>query len=139
VTPIFLDTAGLIAWINKDDQWHELARRKWSELIDARNPLITSSLVLVEIGDGLSRIHLRELAVKLNRQIGRSAQVEIVHVTPELQADGWAIFGERADKDWGITDCISFAIMRHRGISKAFTLDHHFEQAGFERLIDHGK
>jgi hypothetical protein len=132
---VFLDTAGLIAWVNKDDRWHDLARQKWSALIHSREPLLTSSLILIEIGDGLSRIHLRPLAVKLNRQLLEAPDVEIVHVTPALQAAGWKLFDERSDKDWGITDCISFAIMQERGLSQAFTLDHHFEQAGFERLI----
>lgn len=135
MTPVFLDTSGLIAWINRDDRWHEPAHRQWAELIRNRTPLLTTSLILVEIGDGLSRIHLRSLAVQLNRHLLQSPQVEIVHVGPDLQADGWILFDERNDKDWGVTDCISFSLMNRRGISKAFALDRHFEQAGFERLI----
>jgi predicted nucleic acid-binding protein len=135
VTPVFLDTSGLIAWINQDDQWHELAHRQWAELIRNRIPLLTTSLILVEIGDGLSRIHLRDLAVKVNRQLLQASQVEVIHVSPDLQSAGWKLFNERPDKDWGVTDCISFSLMELRGTSKAFTLDRHFEQAGFERLI----
>jgi predicted nucleic acid-binding protein len=39
------------------------------------------------------------------------------------------------DKDWPLTDCISFEVMREHGISEALTGDHHFEQAGFKALL----
>jgi predicted nucleic acid-binding protein len=43
---------------------------------------------------------------------------------------------ERAqDKEWSLTDCISFLLMRERGIHEALTHDHHFEQAGFVALL----
>lgn len=31
-----------------------------------------------------------------------------------------------------ITDCISFKVMRRRGIRAAFTFDRHFREQGFE-------
>ncbi len=39
------------------------------------------------------------------------------------------------DKDWSLTDCISFVVMHERGITEALTADHHFEQAGFVALL----
>jgi uncharacterized protein len=36
---------------------------------------------------------------------------------------------------WSLTDCISFEVMRARGISDALTGDHHFAQAGFRVLL----
>jgi predicted nucleic acid-binding protein len=41
----------------------------------------------------------------------------------------------RTDKDWSLTDCISFSIMENRGITDALTADHHFQQAGFKTLM----
>ena len=41
----------------------------------------------------------------------------------------------RIDKEWSLTDCISCTVMKDRGITKAITSDHHFEQAGFEKLL----
>jgi hypothetical protein len=38
----------------------------------------------------------------------------------------------RPDKEWSLTDCISFVAMNERNITDALTSDHHFEQAGFE-------
>jgi predicted nucleic acid-binding protein len=42
------------------------------------------------------------------------------------------LFRRRPDKDWSLTDCLSFVVMADRGIRTALTADHHFEQAGFE-------
>ncbi|NCO53669.1 MAG: type II toxin-antitoxin system VapC family toxin [Deltaproteobacteria bacterium] len=44
-------------------------------------------------------------------------------------------FQERPDKEWGLTDCVSFVIMTERKISAALTTDVHFEQAGFQVLL----
>jgi predicted nucleic acid-binding protein len=45
------------------------------------------------------------------------------------------LYAERPDKDWSLTDCISFVVMRHQGVTQALTGDHHFEQAGFTALL----
>jgi uncharacterized protein len=52
-------------------------------------------------------------------------------VDREPHAAGVLLFAERADKNWSLTDCVSFALMRQRGIRRALAFDHHFEQAGF--------
>ena len=45
------------------------------------------------------------------------------------------MFAARPDKDWSLTDCISFVVMQERNIQDALTADHHFEQAGFVALL----
>ena len=34
MTSVFLDTSGLIALVNTDDQWHHKAETVWAELTD---------------------------------------------------------------------------------------------------------
>lgn len=131
----FLDASGLIAVANTDDQWHSEAEVAWNNLIASATPLVTTSLVLLELGDGLSRINQRTLALALYDRLRASARVRIISASSELETAAWELFRERPDKTWGVTDCASFVVMRQLGIETAFTVDHHFEQAGFQRLI----
>ncbi len=48
---------------------------------------------------------------------------------------GFELFSRRADKEWSLTDCTSFVVMREEGLTDALTTDHHFEQAGFSVLL----
>ena len=45
------------------------------------------------------------------------------------------LFLDRPDKNWSLTDCISFLVMEDRKVRRAFTSDHHFIQAGFDKLM----
>jgi predicted nucleic acid-binding protein len=135
VTSVFLDTSGLIALVNTDDQWHRKAEMVWAVLSGSGAGLITTSLVLIELADGLSRVHHRGLAMQLVDALKRSIRVEIVPVDERLEKLGWQLFRVREDKDWGMTDCVSMSLMADRRIQDVFTADHHFEQAGFTILL----
>jgi predicted nucleic acid-binding protein len=39
------------------------------------------------------------------------------------------------DKEWGLTDCISFLVMQDRAMTDALTTAQHFQQAGFRALL----
>jgi uncharacterized protein len=130
-----LDSAGLLALLNVRDSLHTTAVRLWDDFLATRTPLITTSLVLIELGDCLSTSRHRSLAIDLRQQLLRFSQCEIVFATPELAADGWDLYSTRPDKDWGMTDCISMLVAKQRGAAQIFTADHHFEQAGFEILL----
>ena len=60
---------------------------------------------------------------------------EVVPQSALLFRDALAQFRQHQDKEWGLTDCSSFVIMRQRGLHEALTHDHHFEQAGYVALL----
>jgi uncharacterized protein len=41
----------------------------------------------------------------------------------------------RPDKDWSLTDCVSFVVLTQNQLVEALTADQHFEQAGFKALL----
>jgi predicted nucleic acid-binding protein len=68
-------------------------------------------------------------------ELKRDDSVHIVPPTLDLYDAGLDLYARRMDKDWSLTDCISFEAMRRHQISDALTTDHHFEQAGFNVLL----
>ncbi|MCS6993656.1 MAG: PIN domain-containing protein [Anaerolineales bacterium] len=131
-TPVFVDTSYLLALLNARDQYHHLALQL-ADQIDA--PLLTTEAVLTELGNAFARTAWRKTAINAIRQLRQDAQVEILSVSPALFSQAFDLYASRTDKDWGLTDCISFAVMRERNISQALTADQHFEQAGFQALL----
>jgi predicted nucleic acid-binding protein len=62
----------------------------------------------------------------------------VTHVIPcdsDLFYRGLMFFASRLDKEWSLTDWISFVVMQEQGIIDVLTDDHHFEQAGFNALL----
>ena len=68
-------------------------------------------------------------------EISSDSQIEIVPQSPGLFRQALALYGERSDKDWSLTDCASFLIMDERRITETLTHDRHFEQGGYRALL----
>jgi predicted nucleic acid-binding protein len=132
---VFLDTSYFIALLNSNDADHAGAVALQAELTDKETRKITSEYILLELGDGLSRLRFRHLARQLISLIYQDSSFEVVPSSPQLFAKALSLFGERADKEWGLTDCSSFVIMQEAGLDVALTADHHFQQAGFRALL----
>jgi len=131
---IFVDTSFFLALVLKDDELHERALA-WQPSLRGR--FITTSFVLLEVADDLSVPRLRKFASAIFSLVKRSPEFVVVPVSEELMLRGYELFRTRPDKEWGLTDCISFEVMRERQITDALTHDRHFEQAGFRALLRH--
>lgn len=57
MTDVFLDTVGLLALWNADDQWHAAANRAMLSLDANRPRFFTSAFVLLECGNAAARRH----------------------------------------------------------------------------------
>jgi predicted nucleic acid-binding protein len=129
---VFIDTSFVVALVNEKDQNHARA----SELADLFDgyPLITTDAVLVEIGNALAR-NFKEQASEVIEDFLTSDEVEIVNINGALFQSAFGLYRTHKDKSWGMTDCISFIVMRERGIIDALTNDKDFRQAGFNALM----
>jgi predicted nucleic acid-binding protein len=121
-----------VALVNHRDQDHSRAVELSHTFTN--QPLLTTDLVLIEIGDTLAGEFRRE-AAQLIDFFRRAANIKIVHLTTELFDEAVALYSSRRDKDWGMTDCVSFVVMAHEQVGEALTFDQHFEQAGFTALL----
>jgi uncharacterized protein len=90
--------------------------------------------VLLEIGNALARGYKQE-AVEIIAQFLAAEEVDVVHLTADLFAQGFALYRSHQDKAWGLVDCISFVVMREAGVNQALSFDQHFVQAGFHALM----
>jgi hypothetical protein len=97
--------------------------------------LVTTDLVLAELGNSMAARNRRLLGARAIRRILSDPDVSIVYVSSELLTKAVQLYEARADKDWGLTDCVSFVVMNERGIEEALAADQHFIQAGFRALL----
>lgn len=135
---LFVDTGFLIALANERDELHGRAGAWALATMEQRlHPLLLTEYVLTETVNNLSsRIH-RARAIEIIDAVQSEPEYEYVPASPTLFASGLALYRQRTDKNWSLTDCISFSIMTERGVSHALAFDQHFKQAGFEPLLRH--
>lgn len=71
--------------------------------------------------------------MKVGGRLLASPSVDLAHVDEKLLRGAFDLLSQRPDKLYPLTDCVSFVLMRERGISVAFAFDRHFAQEGFTR------
>ena len=127
----FLDTSYLIALVLNTDQYHVNALKKWQSIKGSKS-FVTTSYVFDETVTYLNRRGHHAKVVEVGEKIFLSSAVELIHVNEHLFFEGWYAFCKYQDKGFSLTDCISFIVMRQRGLSTALTFDKDFSQAGFQ-------
>ena len=129
---ILLDSGYLIALFMADDALHSRAL-SWSKCV--QESVIVTEHVVCEAVNYLSEARTRQAAHVLVDYIKNDPACELIYASAELFRAGLILHRERPDKEWSLTDCISFHVMREREIKRALAYDHHFQQAGFEALL----
>jgi hypothetical protein len=132
---LFLDTAYAIALAAPGDDHHDQAIALADSLEAQGTRIVTTRAITIEIGNALARLRYRQAAIELLDSLDQDPSVEIVPISGELYHRAFQLYRDRRDKERGITDCISFVVMRERSIACALTTDEHFQQAGFEALL----
>ena len=132
IKPIFIDTSYVLALLNSHDQFHQQALILADEI---DGTLITTEAILIEIANALAKSQWRELAINTLDDLRNDEDVEILSINSDLFSTAFNFFSSRMDKEWGLTDCISFVVMKNQKLTDALSADHHFEQAGFKALL----
>lgn len=136
--PCFIDTGFVIALVSPRDRYHAIAKHLSDQIEADGTRLVTSQAIILEIGAALSKSVFRPAAVRLIEAMQSDPLIDVIPVSDERLQQAFALFKERADKEWSLADCLSFDIMRERGIVDALTPDMHFAQAGFAVLMRDG-
>lgn len=128
---LFADSFYYLALANRRDSAHRRALRQAESLAA---PIVTTAWVLTEVANSMSRARDRAGFSTLLQLIRADAEVTIIPASQDLFERGINLY-RRPDKDWSLSDCISFVVMKERRLTEALTGDHHFEQAGFRALL----
>jgi hypothetical protein len=134
---LFADTSGWANLVDPSQTYHALAANLYRTARQQGRKVITTNYIITEVV-ALLTSPLRTPRPKIIAFIEglkSSPNVEIVHVDQTLDNQAWQLLKNRPDKEWSLVDCSSFVLMQQRGIIEALTTDHHFEQAGFVRLL----
>lgn len=132
MSAVFADTSYYVALLLRTDNRHEQAVALTA---GHSGVVVTTEWVLAELGNFLSPPHLRRYFADLVSDLRNEPGMVIVSASPKGFAAALSLYRDRSDQSWSFTDCASFAEMTARGISHAWTTDHHFEQAGFRALL----
>lgn len=134
---VFADSSGLASFVDDTQIDHVAANQEVHRVHDSHGKLVTTNYVLAE----LTALFTRPLRIPKSKQLvffqrlRSSSWIDVIHIDEKLDSSAWKLWSERTDKDWSLVDCASFAVMQQYGITEALTTDHHFEQAGFIRLL----
>ncbi len=132
MSALFADTSAFVAFLNKRDEYHDAAMEYLTRHDDA---IVTTAWVLVELGNFLAKGRGRRRFTPFVRDLRREPHVEIVEANGKRFEASLALYARRPDKEWSMTDCLSFVVMEEKRLTEALTADHHFEQAGFTVLL----
>jgi predicted nucleic acid-binding protein len=97
--------------------------------------VITTESACWEWLNAMSDTAARSIAAHGYERILNDARIEVVPHSGDLSAGAIRMFTDRSDKNWSLTDCLSFLVMGRRNIRDALTADHHFGQAGLRAVL----
>jgi len=132
MNPVFADTSFYIALLHPRDSLHTRAIAVIQRL--ARR-IVTTEIVLLEVANYFRKASVRGSFVQLISEIQSDPETDVIPCSSDLFMRGVRLFANRLDKDWSLTDCVSFIVMTDRKLTEALTADRHFEQAGFLALL----
>jgi Predicted nucleic acid-binding protein, contains PIN domain len=107
--PVFADTGFFLALVNARDQYHQAATSLNASLV---TPLLTTAWVLLEFANAIATSRARSEFGSTLARLRSERGAEIIPPSPELFDRGCELYTSRSDKEWSLTDCISFVVMK---------------------------
>jgi|GEM_PF-1776984 predicted nucleic acid-binding protein len=131
---VFADTSALFPLFAPSDSAKEICTEVLHDLVvQHKVRIVTTNWVYNEC---LSK--LRKYGISQCERLAKLLQekhISVIRVSEELESKGLQIFWTFRDKNWGVVDCVSIAVIRDQNIVHVFAIDEHFEQAGLIRLL----
>ncbi len=134
---LFVDTSGFGHLLDSTQVHHLRATEIYRAAVASKHRIVTTNYVMTEL---VALLHsplriARSNAVEMLEAVLQSPHIEIIHIDRALDSAAWQLLKARTDKSWSLVDCASFVVMQEQKLTDALTTYHHFEQAGFVRLL----
>jgi len=132
-----MDTSGWANYLVKTEPFHTETSKLLQQCFIDNIELVTSNYILAELIALLySPLRVtKPQQIKILEAIKTASWVNVIHIHRAAEQQAYQLWKSRADKNWSLVDCSSFVLMQDKKITEAITSDHHFEQAGFIRLL----
>ena len=128
---VLWDSSAILALLDADDADHGRAAEVATQIARERRPSFLTNYIEAEA----HALLLRKLGRTVARQWLLAGNLPVVTVLPAEEQRAKEILARHVDKDWTLCDAISFAVLESRGVSRAFTFDHHFRQFGRFKVL----
>jgi predicted nucleic acid-binding protein len=130
-TECYVDTSGLIAFLDKSDSYHSLYLRLFSE----PPPLVTSALVIVEGHGWFLRRYDQRRAVQFLAFVGTLPELKIESFNADALGRASRIVKKFGDQKLTLADAHGLAIMQARKPAACWSTDRHLGLVGVPLAI----
>ncbi len=134
---VFIDTSGWANLFIATESYHEQAKQWFQHKRQQNQAMVTTNYVVIELVALLNsplRVPRPQL-FKYVEAVRTAPYINLIYIEQTIDSAAWELLKTREDKAWSLVDSTSFIVMQQLGIKEALTTDHHFEQAGFIRLL----
>jgi len=128
VARVLVDTSAVYALLDRDDAFHETAKRSLEQMKRARSDPVLTNFLVAEC----HALCLARLGASVARSWLLNNQWKVERVTADDEAAAGEIIRKYTDKTFSYADATSFAVMERLGLRTAFAFDPHFRQYGFQ-------
>ena len=127
---IFVDTSAIAAVLNKDDSRHKNADVYYQKIVDQGYSLVLTNFIIAETHALLLKeTHNIPLCLRWLQTVAYE-DYYVIRPTEKDEEKAIALLSTYADKQWSLTDAISFTIMERLHIPYYFSFDDDFKQIG---------
>ncbi len=129
---LLVDSGAWYALADRSDRHHRQAVEYYRQIFKTFQQLVTTNLIIAETYTLIRRGLGQAAGVSFLNNLAASLRVMKIFSDQELEENAQEIIRRYKDQDFSYTDAVSFALMKKKSISQAFTFDQHFIIAGFE-------
>lgn len=131
---VLFDTSGFFALMDERDPMHAKGIA-WLETHRKRIRPVSTEWIVGETCTLLVARKRPYLVARFLNYVESSAALLLVNPDDTLLGAAKAMIRRRADQGFSFVDCISFSLMKERGVRDAFTTDTHYRKAGFRAVL----